>query len=201
MKETELAQKFIDYLSCFDLYFEVDYYRCIDIVALNGNISTAIEVKTTFNFKVLEQAVENKKHFNFSYIACPEFKDWTFQKRLCADYGIGLLMYDPTGYKYVNEYVKPQLNRHANNQHEFNKTSLAGSRSGDGGKITAFQVTKENAIMYVRRHQGCTIKQMIDNISHHYQSNKLACTNMYQWIYQGVIKEIEYRNRKLYIKN
>lgn len=91
MKETFLAQKFADYLSCYDLYFEVDYHRCIDIVAIDGKYSIAVEVKTTFNFKVLEQAIYNARNLSFSYIAVPKTKDdMEFQKKLCADYGIGL---------------------------------------------------------------------------------------------------------------
>lgn len=31
MKETDLAQHFVNYFSCYDLYFEVDYGRCVEI--------------------------------------------------------------------------------------------------------------------------------------------------------------------------
>jgi len=208
MKETELAQKFVDYLSDFDLYFEVDYYRSVDIVAMNGRISAAYEVKTTFNFKVLEQAIENAKHFNYSYIAVPEFKDGFIQLRLCRDYGIGLLMYDNKhGYHDVREWIHPRLNRHVDNDSliEFfrpeNKLSKPGAQSGDGEKITAFQITVDNAVRYVQRHPGCKIKEMINEISHHYSSDKLACTNIYGRIYQGVIKELRIDHGKLYLTN
>ena len=206
MKETELAQLFVDYLSDFDLYFEVDYYRCVDIVALNGKISSAYEVKTTFNFKVLEQAIENAKHFNYSYIAVPEFNDWAIQQRLCKDYGIGLLMYDSKhGYHDVREWIYPKLNRHVNNQRliaslrDINKISKPGSKSGDSTKITAFQITVENAVLYVQRHPGCKIKEMVDNINHHYGNSKVACSNIYGRIYQGVIKELTLKEGKLYV--
>ena len=205
MKETELAQRFVDYLSDFDLYFEVDYYRSVDIVALNGRISAAYEVKTTFNFKVLEQAIENSKHFNYSYIAVPEFKDGSIQLQLCRDYGLGLIMYDNKhGYHDVREWIHPRLNRHVNNNrlienlHVVNKLSKPGAQSGDGEKITAFQITVENAVRYVQRHPGCTIKEMVDKIIHHYSTDKLACTNIYGRIYQGVIKELRLECGKLY---
>lgn len=196
MKETELAQKFVEYLSAFDLYFEVDYHRSVDIVAISENISSAFEVKNTFNFKVFEQALGNKPHFNYSYICVPSFNDWIIQRKLCEDYGIGLLVYEERGYNDIRELVHPKLNRHTNNKrlfaglHERNKRSLPGSKSGDSLKITAFGVTVENAVRYVRRHPGCTLKEMVDNIGHHYDSNILARKNLYQWIYKGVIKEI-----------
>lgn len=208
MKESDLAQKFVDYLSCYDLYFEVDYYRCIDIVALSEKISMAFEVKTSFNFKVLEQAINNRPNFNYSYIAVPEFNDWSIQKKLCEDYGVGLIMYDGRkGYNDVREWVAPKFNRHTNNKHlisrlhECNKRSLPGTKSGDSEKITAFKITVENAILYVKRHPGCTIKEMIDNISHHYNNSKAGCNNIYQWIHNGVIKELKIENRKLFLNS
>ncbi len=206
MKETELAQKFVEYLKGFDLYFEVDYYRSVDIVALDENISSAFEVKTTFNFKVFEQALENRKHFNYSYIATQDWRDTTIQRKLCEDYGVGLIIYDSKrGYNDVREYVHPKLNRHVNNKrlveslHEMNKRSLPGSKSGDSTKITAFGITVENAVRYVQMHPGCTLKEMVDNIGHHYDSNILARKNLYQWIYKGIIKEISWKYGKLYI--
>ena len=107
------------------------------------------------------------------------------------------MCYDATsGYGDVREIVHPKLNRHTNNKrlierlHERNKRSLPGSKSGDSAKITAFGVTVENAVRYVRRHPGCTLKEMVDNIGHHYDSNILARKNLYQWIHKGIIKEI-----------
>lgn len=219
MKETDLAKYFIDYLSCYDLYFEVDYGRCVDIVAVADKFSIAVEVKTSFNFKVLEQAVGNKRLFNYSYIAVPDFKDDYFQKQLCEDYGVGLLLlktkidrrYDKDTDKIIEkevfsvlEIVKPKLNRHASRNkllprlHEFSKTSIAGSKSGDGGKITAFGITIENLERYVSRNRGCTLAEAAKNISHHYGSNKAACANIYQWIRTGVVTCVKYENKKLY---
>lgn len=208
MKETELAQKFVDYLSCYDLYFEVDYYRSVDIVAIAEKYSISVEVKTTFNFKVLEQAIENAKHFNYSYIACPTFRDWSIQGEICKNYGIGLLVYNPNQYygNTVNEFVKPRLNRHAQILHlrarlgDIHKLSLPGSKNGDSTKITAFGITVDNAVRYISRQPGCTFKELTANISHHYSTNEAAKNNLYQWIRSGVIKNIVNCDGKLYVK-
>jgi hypothetical protein len=210
MKETELAQKFVQYLSDFDLYFEVDYGGCVDIVALmlGGRVSLAVEVKTTFNFKVLDQALNNQQWFNYSYIGVPAFRDDWLQRRLCADYGIGLLVYNDK-HQYqdcsVSEIVKPKLMRRSNVKlrqrlHERNKLSLPGAQSGTGERMTAFKVTHDNLYKYVRRNPGCTIRQAMDGVAHHYNTNKAAASNIYSWIYQGVIKDIIYKQGKLYIK-
>lgn len=207
MKEVELAQHFVRYLEGFDLYFEVDYYRVIDIVSINSGISAAYEVKTNFNFKVFEQAVENAQHFNFSYICVPDFRDSWFHRRLCDDYGLGLLMYDDRrGYGDVREYVSPRLNRHANNEclierlSNVSKKSKPGAQTGDGKRITAFAVTVENAERYVRGHSGCTLKELMENITHHYRNNQAARTNFYQWIHKGVIKTLYWRYGRVHLK-
>ncbi len=63
MTEAELAQKFVEYLQDqYELYFEVEG---VDIVAKNGHILIAVEVKTSLNFRVIEQAYKSKV-FNYA---------------------------------------------------------------------------------------------------------------------------------------
>jgi len=115
MKETELAQFFVTYLSCYDLYFEVDYHRCVDIVGiLDKKISVAVETKLHLNFDVIEQARYNKQHFNFSYIAVPLNNGISgIQRDICTMFGIGILTYDYRNSRFpVSEYLAPKLNRH-----------------------------------------------------------------------------------------
>lgn len=209
MKETELAKIFVDYLSCYDLYFEVDYHRCIDIVAIDNNISMAYEVKTTFNFKVLEQAIANRRHFNYSYICVPNFFDSSFQEKLCEDYGIGLIMFssDPR-YEKFQLRAHPKINRHARIKDlkerlsEINKKAIPGSKNGESEKITAFGKTVESLCLYVRRNPGCTLKDTIENCSHHYSSNHAARACLSKWIRKGIIKDVSIENgRVLYREN
>ena len=116
MKETELAQKFINSLSdIYDLYFEVG---TMDIVGKQGNIVTAIEVKKQLNFKVIEQAYYNIPNANYSYIAVPQqYKQNNFAYTICETFGIGVLLYNED-YDSVYERIKPKLNRKQNpNEH------------------------------------------------------------------------------------
>jgi hypothetical protein len=155
--------------------------------------------------KVFDQALTNHQFYNYSYIGVPEFNDWSIQRRLCTDYGIGLLIYDSKkGYNDVREIVQPKFTRYKGSKiierlTGYNKLSKPGARSGDGNKVTAFRVTLENIINYVRHHPGCTIKEMTEAISHHYNCNKAACNNVYGWIYKGVITDVIYRDRKLFL--
>lgn len=141
--EEELAKHFIDFFRDQDLYFEVPAAGIIDIVVKTGIITTAIEVKTSFNFSVLEQAIKNCNFANYSYVAVPKASLATrnFQKKLCKDYGVGILEYNPGKYTTsagrVEELLKPRLNRkiYKLKLHEYHKESVAGSISN---RITAF---------------------------------------------------------------
>lgn len=201
MTEKDLAQKFVEYFSSYDLYFEVDYAgHQIDIVALEGSITTAIEVKTSFNFKVLEQALMNKPYFNYSYIAVPWFKDSEVQRRLCKDYGIGLIVYnDKWRYNEVEVLVQPKLTRIksdklVNRLSDRHKNSKPGTKSGDSEKVTAFQLTVDNLKQQIKRHPEQTIKETIESISHHYRNDLMAKNNIYQWTRKGIITGVEIEN-------
>lgn len=207
MRETELAQKFTDYLSCYDLYFEVNAGGgCVDIVAVTPTgLTIAYEVKTSLNFKVIEQAIHNKPFFNMSYIAVPYSRLLWIQEQICRDYGIGLVRYNPRGYKHqIEEAIKPALNRKAMTKylrlHEYQKRSIPGTAS-NGERITPFKITVENIEEYVRRHPGCSMKEMIANIDHHYHRDSGAMTSIYKWINAGVIKGVSLIDRKLFLKS
>ena len=128
-----------------------------------------------------------------------------FKKKLCSDYGIGLLVYSTRNNK-VEQIVGAKLNRIKSTKllsrlTDYNKKSLPGSKSGDSSKITAYSVTCDNMRHYVQRHTGCTIKEMMDNISHHYENDRSAVSNAYQCLHNGYVKGIEKRNGKLYLQN
>jgi len=209
MKETELAQFFVSYLSCYDLYFEVDYHRCVDIVGiLDRKISVAVETKLHLNFEVIEQARYNRQHFNFSYIAIPLNRGISnTQRDICSMFGLGILVYDDRNSRFpVSEYLVPKLNRHCKIKNilsrlsDTNKLSLPGSKSGDGNKVTAFCQTVDTLKNFVRMNPGRTLKQAIENddFSHHYHSNAVAVSALATHIKNGVIKNIQIIDKKLY---
>lgn len=205
IKETDLAQRFVEYLSCYDLYFEVGAGSMVDIVAVSGSIIMGYEVKTSFNFRVIEQAYRNIHWFNYSYVCVPYGRDHGFQYQICRDYGIGVLEWREYGsispWSEIVEKVKPKLNRAPIKDHvrlhEYQKRSIPGTSSG--GRITPFTITKENMVKYVSRHPGCTIKEMMNNISHHYHSTSGAIATTYQWLRRGIIKDIYLDKGKLYL--
>lgn len=202
MTEIELAKHFVNYLSeNNELYFEV---QGVDIVAKSGNILTAVEVKTSLNFKVIEQAKCNLSKFHYSYIAVPQPKIEHFGFEICKMLGIGVLTFDNI-YAYgpkIREREKPKLNRkaltHLVKLHPDQKKSIPGAKSGETGVMTAFKITSENLKRYVRRHPGCTLTDAVMNIDHHYGAYRPARSSLYRHIYYGVIKDIKMENSRLY---
>ena len=204
MKETEVAKHIVDYLSGFDLYFEVPFGD-VDIVMKQDNIFTAIEVKVRLNFKVVEQAYMNVRNYNYSYIAVPNGKDRSFAYQICEHYGIGVLeVYFHNGkFSSVTEKIKPKFNRksltkyiHLNDEM---KKSIPGASGSDGTTRTAFKITLENIEEYVSRHSGCKIQEVFENINHHYYSISSAKNSIYKWIREGIIKSLYIDNGKLYL--
>lgn len=194
MKEVELAQKFVEYLKdSYDLYYEV---RDVDIIGKAGNILIGVEVKTSLNFKVIEQAYANRTMVNYSYIAVLWSRNSDFQHKICKVYGIGVLSYRDTDGR-VREEVKPLLQRRAYTKwfkpHPDLKRSKPGSPSGTG-VISAFNITVENIERYVRRHPGCTIKEVFGGIDCHYESFSSMRGSIYKYIHGGIIPTIKIEN-------
>jgi len=209
MKESDLAKFFIDYLSCYDLYFEIPMLN-VDIVAKHGNVLMAFEVKRSLNFRVIEQAAHNYHWFNYSYICVPWARNMHFAKEVCSIFGIGILTIHVSGnmaWGDVNEYLKPRLNRSAHSLKksiklpEYCKRSIAGASGNAGTTITPFKITVENIIEYVKKNPDPTIKEVFDNVETHYSSFSSAKSSLYQWIYRGIIKDFYFENGIVKLKN
>lgn len=197
MTERDLAQKFVEYLKdSYDLFFE---FMDIDIYGKAKNHTVGIEVKTSLNFKVIQQAYQNIDCCNYSYVAVPKPKEIHFGFEFCKMLGIGVLVYSEE-YNSVYEKVKPKLNRHARklNPSEVYKKAIPGTKSGEHGIKSPFQISVENIEIYVKRHEGCTIKEAIENTTWHWSNMSSAKSCVANYIKSGVINSIELKNGKLF---
>ena len=197
MKETELAEKFIEYFSDFEVFKEVPANGIIDFVVKNNIITMAVEVKLSLNFNVIEQAEKNKYYCDYSYIAVPRPKKESFAYRICAILGIGVLVYDNWS---ISETVKPIKNKRSMfyklKLEDYMKRSIAGSQND---RMTPFKVTIERMVKYISRHPGCTLKECLNNVDFHWSNLTSAKGCVYQWLDKGVIKEFYIENSKLYL--
>ncbi len=205
MTEAELAQKFIPYireLGYDDLYFEL---LGIDIIAREKHYTVGIEVKTSLNFKVIEQAYENLQHkVNYSYVAVPHSRDQFFQKKICRDYGIGIIEYHRSGYAIMDQ--KAKFNRHNNPKkipwNDIYKQAMPGTKNGEHGieVFSPFKLTVQNLELYVKYNPGCSLRSAANNIEYHYKTLSTAKSCLFNYIKTGVIKTIRIERGKLYLK-
>lgn len=192
MKETELAELVIAYLSDWDIYKEVPCAGIIDIIAVKKPVVIAVECKMTFGIDVIYQAEKNKRYAHYSYVAVPK-ESHSMAKRICGDYGIGILaMNRQYNSATMMEVLAPRINRRikAPVLKEWMKESVAGSQSD---RMTAFKNTVRNLLQAVQRNGGSmSVDVCLKTLDHHYGSLSSAKTCIMARIRDGVITGITY---------
>lgn len=197
--EEELAKVVISTLQGWqwEIYQEVIGHggRC-DIVAVNKNIIWAIECKTSFGFPVLEQAFNwiNKAHYVSIAVPRPKANLYnsSLGKRICLDYGIGVLCVNSGNRDEAHEIVKPKLHRKIIipfKLHEEQKTIKNAGTTG-GGYWTPFKRTVNNLISLVERKPGIEFKALMKELEHHYSSLASAKSCLKNFIGTKVIPEL-----------
>ena len=116
-------------------------------------------------------------------------------------YGIGIFVVD--SYNDVSEIQKAKFNRKVLSnliqvveQHKY----FAKAGNSEGKYFSPFKQTKHNLINYVRKYDGCALKDAMDSIRHHYASLSSATASMRQWINSEIIDELYIENGKVFVK-
>jgi len=63
---------------------------------------------------------------------------------------------------------------------------------GTGEYFTAFRLTCDQLVVYVRKHPGCTMAAAVEKINHHYASDKSAAHALGSWVGYKHLTEIEW---------
>ena len=145
-KESELSaptKQFLIDMGCTSLYGEV---LDIDLVGINEHIIYAVELKTSLNIKVLEQALNRKNYANYIYIAVPNsslpgyYYGINNVYRLFLEYhGIGLIGIEKTskfGFEtiyYYKIYKHSKINRTVKRRHWLIPKLTSQKLNHDGG--------------------------------------------------------------------
>ena len=208
--ETDLAKHLIEYLisnGYNDVYKEVyttkyNNSRPIDIVVKIKDLTHGIECKISLTLNVVCQALYNLKYCNYSSICVfqANWKDYehsTIQKIL-KQFGIGFFYVDKYG--EVKKIIEPSLRRGKSSLklHEEQKDSLAGAKTTK--RVTEFSLTCTLLENYVKNHEGCTLKEAVKQIKHHYSNSTVAVTCLAKMIKENVVKEIEFKDSCLFIR-
>jgi len=210
--ETDVAEVMVAWLQSmqWDVYQEVTLNGCVaDIVATQGPLVWILECKTSFGIAVLGQAWEWRLlgRAHFVSIVVPSRRNHTGGRleREMLDYtGIGMhCVRSPEtacGLRYaVTHERNPSLMRRAplvddtrDKLREQHKTfAKAGNNHGD--RWTPFADTCSQLAEFVRRNPGCTLKQGITSIKHHYSSYPAASGALRKWIDKGIAAGVSLR--------
>lgn len=224
-KESDIAKHFIDYFNemGYEVFPEVPirYGGVVDFFAVQKPVYIAVEVKTDFNLKVLEQAIRNKEQAHYSYIAVPQsHSNKVMKEMLCKDYGVGLLTASGLNLSKVcygvNEQVKARLNRKIKppELHDWMKKSVSGSqneRVTAFGNMVASILHEINNPSFRLRDSNTNIRKAGDPITlefafkhcigSYYKTLTAARSNIYQWCRTGVIKDFYLERGMIYLGN
>lgn len=201
MTEAELALKFIEHFTNAgqEIYKEVEHGRGrIDFVSVLAPVRTAVEVKLGANLAVLDQAITNQLYCHYSYVAIPWVRGvyaGSIFMKICTKFGIGVMVYEGR-HDEVAEYVAPVMHRKVLplKLADFQKESIAGS---NGGYMTAYKMTMRKITEYARSRPGCTLKEAMCAVPHHYSTAACGAASIRKGIERGWIKDFKLDNGKI----
>lgn len=186
----------------WDVYQEVRYHqRSCDVVAQKGRLLWAVECKAGGFLAALEQARGwvHVAHFVSIAMPAPSARSGTTEE-IMRHFGIGFLGFRHGG---VFRIAGPRLNRRlwepfsAGWLNERQKTyAPAGAQSG---RWTPFRETCEDLKRFVDHHPGCSMKEAIAGIEHHYSSDIVARTALCSWIKEGKVPGVSIKRNGRYI--
>jgi len=202
MKETDLAMKVIEWLTDqkWDVYQEVQVRGPIaDIVAKQGPVIWIIETKMTLSLSVIGQAHEWLPWANYVSVAVPAGKrSMGFAANVLKTYGIGLLRVNQYEYDWssaVSEVRHPALRRNIGKEvlnalKEAHKT-YAEAGNNQGRHWSPFKETCLQIYRYVRVNEGCTLKDVLNSVNHHYATPASARSCIPKWAEAGKMEKIK----------
>lgn len=174
-----------------------------DIVATMGNSCCwVIECKVRPGMGLIDQATTWIGYADFISIAVPPVKSFTHAthwQNLCRWYGIGFFSVhinpDPSDHywKYshkppVKMNVRPHLQppiypsivvsrrgmieKYLHDEQRYGVTEYDAGTKGE--YFTLYKRTRKNLLEYVAKHPGCTMREAVEGIEHHWGDNRTA---------------------------
>ncbi|KAA3609360.1 MAG: DNA repair protein MmcB-related protein [Planctomycetota bacterium] len=199
--EVALAQPLVEYLREMDLevYQEVSLPIGIaDIVAVHqGKRVHVIECKKSLTFGVLAQASRWRPYAHWCSVAVPSTvrpnNGRLFAHEVARNEGLGV--FEISGIKVISK-ASPCLNRRARVEYiqsrlcEEQKTEFP---AGGIGYWTPFKRTCRELARFVSKNPGCSLKQAVEGIEHHYRRESTARACLAQQAKEGRIPHVKVR--------
>lgn len=205
--EEELAAKVVEYVRDlkWEVYQEVDLKPLggvADIIATCGNLLWVLECKLSFSLHLLHQAERHLPFANYISVCTPRRNNCRSDSKILKFLGLGHLTVNEYG--CVHEVCETPLHRRINKKWYFSKLcdeqkTWAKAGSANGGQFTPFKMTVMNFKNYITKYPGCSMKEVISNIDHHYSGLSTARTSIYTWLREGVITGVYFEKGKLFL--
>jgi hypothetical protein len=226
VSEVEVAGRVVWWLKAqgWEVYQEVQIERngpVADLVAVrDGRLVWVLEAKASLGAALLEQASHWLTYAHYVSVIVPAFPYRRSRGRTVLEYymrqhGIGCVISRPEPgnadlrSSLVHEDTPATFHRKAVVKYildaltEEHKTfALAGNNQGR--RWTPFKQTSKNVLEYVTRFPGASLKQVVDNVGHHYVGAESFRSCLPRWVEAGEVEglriEREGRRIRLYPK-
>jgi len=154
-----------------------------------------VQCKRELSFAVLEQADRWSEYGHGTWVAVPKAKGtstrhFAIHKIAHKALRLGVLEVDESVVEVCSPFVRETTDRDVQKLVDSLKPghqthAVAGSPGG--GQFTTFKETCRLLAEYVKEHDGCTLSEAIDGITHHYRSKKSAQSALSEWISKGKV--------------
>lgn len=186
LKETDLFKPVKELLVASDMevYTEVPCgLGRADVVGIKDNLVTVVELKTSLNLQLIQQAYDRLGYAHYVYIAVPYFKNRIprIVRSLCRRDGIGVIeIYD----NYANVFIHGKILRNsyvdwAKNLNDGYKCENNISAGVNRGFYSPYQDMVQSVKKYIKRNHPnpvsiTDILEYVDIVSKHYVQPKTS---------------------------
>ncbi|MCA1064685.1 hypothetical protein QTG56_24045 (plasmid) [Rossellomorea sp. AcN35-11] len=211
LKESDLFEPvkrlLIEKVGCEKVYAEVLHY---DVVAVIGNHDIIVEMKKVLNFKVIQQAVEARRHGHYVFIAVPYKKSGI--QRIVKDFlkyhGIGLIIIKDETVAEIPTGLFASFNRKTGDIRKYIKdgyhdTIPGGSKMGDFDYQSDYTLMIDDIRRFLkRRKQGkwVTVDEILEHCSCYYSKPKPQLTQTLKANWNSDWLEWKVENRKSHFR-
>lgn len=200
MIEADLAAKIVKWLNeqHYEVYQEVSGNQGVaDIVAVMDRRLWVIETKTSLSLAVMQQAHKWKGYAHWVSVGVPFNSGHGFPEMVCRQFGIGVLRVSMRDRSYshsdITESVSPILNRKAVTKHiKLCEAQKSYAVAGNNKSLhwSPYKQTCSGIVDYVKDHPGCCLKEVVENVRHHYASRSGAKQCIAYWAQAGKVPGI-----------
>lgn len=201
-KESDLCEPVSDYFrnqykDC-EIFYEVKstYSKKIDMVVKTAeNDIITVELKLHANLQIINQAYNNLKYGNLSYIAIPEKSLRSFSKDLfyniCKSLNIGLLLVKNYDFAVEEKEIDLKYNGKPKKLSLFENQKIYVAAGEASGKCwSEYKETLSKIEKYLEEYDEGYLTDILVTVGHHYSNPRSGARTLKKYIETNVIKNM-----------